>query len=269
MQEFIQAGVLGLVQGLTEFIPVSSSGHLILTREVLGWNDPGVAFDAVLHLATLLAVLIYFRADWMKLLKTFRHYRAPKTPILDKKLLMYIGFTTIPGAVIGATMKDSIETVTRHLVPVAILMIAAGIMFIIIERISKPTKPLSRMNSYNAWSIGIAQALAIIPGISRSGATIATGIYNGFKRADIAKYSFLASAPIILLAGGYGLAQTLLAGGSYNWPVLGVAFVVAFLSGLMAIRFMMIFLSNHNLVPFAWYRFALGGGLLIYHFFLK
>lgn len=263
-----QAGILGLVQGLTEFIPISSSGHLIIAREFLRMEDPGNFFDAILHLATLLAVLIYFRREWWQMLTVARHKGGTKNVLAaDRRLGRLILLATIPGLVTGYLGNGWIAHNFRSLLPVAILMVGMGIIYLLIERKLKPPKQSRPLTNFSALNIGLAQAIAIIPGISRSGATMLGGRYMGLTRENAARFSFMMAAPVIAVAGGYGLYQAIAGGmiGNDYWFWL-TSFVFSAISGLLVIRWLLKFFQKHSLDNFAYYLIVVGSGLIIYYF---
>lgn len=262
----LQAIVLGLVEGLTEFIPVSSTGHLVLVRELFGWEDQGLFFDMVIQLATLFAVIVYFWKDWVSFAKAI--FQKPQLVVrrADKearRLAIAILIANIPTVVAAGILIKFIQTDARQTVYVAALTLLVGILFLVIERISRPQRDLSKLTIYDTISIGLAQAAAIIPGVSRSGATISAGIYQGLKREEAARFSFLVGSPAILLSGGYSIFKFLKSPASVDWIALAIAFAVAFVSGYLAIRFMLSFLKTHDLKPFAYYRIVVGALLLL------
>ena len=266
-----QAAILGLVQGITEFLPISSSGHLIVARELLHLNDPGIFFDAVLHLATLLAVLIYFREDWWQMLFSNKTKSASKKILVaNRRLLWLIILATIPGLIVGLVGSNWIESHWRSLVSVAALMIVMGLVYLIFEKFIKLSQSRKNLTSWDALSIGLSQALAILPGISRSGATLLGGMYVGLSRAEAARFSFLMAAPVVAAAGGYGLYESLVAksvSGDYGFWL--VAFVASFISGLLAIGWLLKFYQKYSLKGFAYYLVIAGLGLLAYHFLIR
>ncbi|MBU2464617.1 MAG: undecaprenyl-diphosphatase UppP [Candidatus Edwardsbacteria bacterium] len=266
--EYLQAAILGAVQGLTEFVPVSSSGHLVVVRELFHLPDQGLAFDAVLHLATALAVLIYFWADWESMITNFFTRRQVREAKQARKLLSLIIVTTVPAIGAGLLWAGYLEAQLRNITIVASLMILTGLFFILIERISKPHRDLNKLTFFDALSIGLAQALAILPGISRSGATIMTGMYHGLKRDTAARYAFLAAGPIVVLAGFYSLWQLFSAPVSNIEIVeLAIGFITSLLVGLVAIHFLLSWLKQNRLYIFAGYLILAGAGLIIFRLF--
>lgn len=267
MQTLIETAILGAVQGLTEFIPISSSGHLILVRELFGFADQGLAFDAVLHLATALAVLVYFWADWKNIFTSLFAFKPNRTSIQSRRLFILILATTVPAIGAGLLFASTIEEQIRTLLPVALLMIFTGIMFVVVEKVAETKKDISKMSFFDALSIGLAQAVAILPGISRSGVTIITGMYHGLKRETAARYSFLAAMPVVMLAGGYSFWQMLKAPEEIAYLPLAVGFATSFVFGLAAVHLLLTFLKHHRLYIFAWYMIVIGLALVALHYF--
>jgi len=260
IDHLIQAVILGAVQGLTEFIPISSSGHLIIVRDFLGIPDQGNFFDAILHLATLAAILIYFRLDWMHMISAWTNGNKVKRHTrLAKKLSISILVATVPALTIGWFANRWIEDTFRSLLTVGFLMIVVGLVFIVSEKMLKPRDDIKHLNWARALGIGLAQALAILPGISRSGATIVTGMYMNLKRDAAARFSFLMAAPIIAAAGGYSLYLAIQQGIIFNdWLFWLVAFLTSLGFGLLAIKFLLAFLKKYSLNVFAYYLILVG-----------
>ena len=266
--EYLQAAILGAVQGLTEFIPISSSGHLIIVRELFNLSDQGLAFDAVLHLATALAVLIYFWADWKNMAVSILTRRQVREAKQSRRVFGLIAVTTVPAIGAGLLWAGYLETQFRHLMIVASLMILTGLFLILLERIGRPRRDLHKLTFFDALSIGLAQALALLPGISRSGATIMAGMYHGLKRDVAAKYSFLAAGPIVLLAGMYALWKL------FSVPINGVEFIsltvgfaTSLLAGLLGIHFLLGWLKQNRLYIIAGYLIVVGIGLVVFSLF--
>lgn len=255
---------LGIVQGLTEFLPVSSTGHLIIAREWLGLHDSfGLAVDATLHLATALAVLIYFRKDIWELFLSFLKLMQRKEVVPQQKTLLFaLIIGTIPGVILGLLLNDFVETSFRSITIVALSLIAGSILFGMAEWIGKQNQTLTTRKGFY---LGLFQALALLPGMSRSGSVISGGLLFGLSREDAARFAFLLSFPIIIGAGGtkfLEIAHTG-AGGDFGFPLL-LASITAFLSGLAAIHFLITFLRKHTLYPFIIYRILLAAFLLLF-----
>jgi len=261
---FLEAVVLGLVQGLTEFLPISSSGHLRVVPALVGWEDPGAAFTAVTQLGTMAAVLIYFRSDLWRIGLAWT--RALWTPSLrgsqDVRLGWYLVAATIPISVIGLAFADQIETAVRDVRLVAVMLIVFGLVMAIADRVGTRAKSIDDVTPVDGVTIGAAQALALIPGVSRSGATISAGLFLGYRRADAARFSFLLSVPAVVLSGLFQL-RGLGDDGSPGWGPTAVATVVAFVSGYAAIAWLLRWLTSHTLTVFVVYRLVVGVALLV------
>ena len=250
---YTQGVVLGLVQGLTEFLPVSSSGHLILVPHVFGWPDQGLAFDAVMHLGTLAALLAYFRRELLGMV----------TGALSRRLAVLLVLATIPGALAGVVLEKLIESKLRS--PVLIAATTAGwaiVMWIADRRAAAasatPGDPLERVSLRQALAVGCAQALALIPGTSRSGITITTGLLGGFDRATAARFAFLLGIPITAGAGSLKALHLLKEGlPPGEAGPLAAALVTAFVSGWFAVWFLVSYLRTRSLRPFVVYRLLL------------
>ncbi len=245
-----QSLILGAIQGLTEFIPVSSSGHLILAREILGLDSPGgLAFDAVLQLGTALAVLIYFFKDFVGLIK--------------KPFLIAVLAGTLPALFLGILLEDVMNTVFRNSLLVALALVAGSILFFAAERAAK--QKTETIKTKQAWWIGCFQALALIPGVSRSGATISGGLLLGLKREYAARFSFLLSLPIIAGSGLKKLLNIVSEGGStFEFAPLVAGFLMSFFVGLICIRWLLRYLKHHSLLPFVIYRLILAVLIIIF-----
>jgi len=258
---FLSAIILGLIQGLTEFIPVSSSGHLVLGRAIFGIEAPGIFFDILLHLGTLLAVLLYFRKDLLNIVKGF-----PKNGHMVWMLL--IG--TLPAFLIGYLVAGKIEQIEHYPRLTAIFLILTGAVFLISERVykqkdKKKLRSEEQINYKDATVVGLVQSLALLPGVSRSGMTISAGMMMGLKRGQAARFSFLLSIPAILGAASYSTFKTVTENGglSFEWSYVA-GFLVAFASGYAAINFLLKYLQKKGLQVFAYYLFAVGTLLLIF-----
>jgi len=266
MHALIQPIVLGLVQGLTEFLPISSSGHLVIARDVLGWADQGALFDAVLQLASVMALSLYFRADIGNIIKGLNPKSVDPAATRSRRLFWLLVVSTVPVVAAGLLFPVLFEQTARGLLPIASMMIFVGLIFILVERIAKGRKSLTKLTFFDALAVGVAQMAALLPGVSRSGASIATGLYVGLKREESVHYAFLMGIPALLLAGGYALLQMEFGKVAVNWPILGMSFVVAFVSSLAAIWFMMQWFKRHRLYVFAGYRILFGIGLIVWYF---
>jgi len=246
----IQAIVLGIVQGLTEFLPVSSSAHLILVPWLLRWRDPGLAFDVVLHLGTLLALLAYYWRDWVDMGMSLVDGRQ-----MPRRLLFLLIVASVPGAIIGVLLEKQAETIFRSPVLIATTLALMGIALWAGDSIGSKKRKMEDITFVDALLIGLSQALAIIPGVSRSGATITTSRLLGIDRADAANFSFLMATPIIAGAGLLEARKLLHSGLTAD---LGWGFVASAIFSLLAIVGLLRFVRTHSYRPFAIYRIVLG-----------
>ncbi len=262
--DLIQAIILGLIQGLTEFLPISSSGHLYIVPEVMGWKDAGAGFTAVIQIGTLLAVLIYFRQDLAKTLstwfKSFGDAELRKTP--EARLAWGIVVGTIPIVVAGLALQDFIESSARNPFVVAGTLIFFAILLAIAEKVGSQRRKQEDFQVKDGLVMGLWQALALIPGSSRSGCTITGGLFSQFDRAAAARASFLLSIPAVTLSGIYKLIQERQALLTDGAATTITATVVAFISGYWAIAFLMKFLQTKSTMVFVVYRVILGGVIL-------
>lgn len=270
----VQAILLGIIQGLTEFIPVSSSAHLVLVPWALGWPAPNLLFDTMLHWGTLTAVVAYFWRDWLAIARGFFRSLAARGPWSrrpggrlaspESRLAWWIIIGTLPAMVLGVLFDDFFESLFGAPVAVAVFLLVTAVILTLSERLGQRTRPMDGMAAADAWTVGLGQALAIAPGISRSGATIAAGLARGLTREDAARYSFLLSTPIIF---GAGLKQLLDVAGSGTagtpWPAVVAGTLAAALSGYLCIRFLLAYLRRGKLYVFAGYCAAAGVAALI------
>jgi undecaprenyl-diphosphatase len=260
----MQALVLGLVQGLGEFLPISSTAHLILVPYFTGWPDPGLSFDVALHVGTLAAVIAYFWKDWLEIISSgFNRLKCDGIDGFRNELLFYLVIATIPGGLIGFLLEKKADRELRSPLLIACTLILAGFLLYWADRRSKGKKSVSDVGLKDALIIGCAQAVAIIPGVSRSGSTIIAGLFCQFKKIDAAKFSFLLSTPIIMGAAILKLPH-LFAGGLTAPLVTGILASAA--SGYLAIKYMIKFLSKFSYKAFFWYRLALGLIVLVSYF---
>lgn len=266
---FLDAIVMGLVQGLTEFLPISSSAHLLILGHFLPFaQDPGAAFTAITQIGTEAAVIIYFWRDIVRIIKNFflaLFGRIPRNDA-DARMGWLIIVGSIPIIVLGLIFKHQIETVARNLWLVATTLIVFGIILGIADAVGKKSKPLNQLTVGRGIIFGLAQALALIPGVSRSGGTITAGLFMGFTRAAAARYSFLLAIPAVLGSGLYELYSSLKDGtltATVGLPQTLVATAVAFVVGFGVIAFLMRWLSTKSFMPFVIYRILLGLTLII------
>ena len=262
----LEAIVLGIVQGLTEFLPISSTGHLRIVPAFLGWEDPGAAFTAVTQLGTMAAVLLYFREDLVRI--AFAWWRSvfdrPLRRELDARLGWYIVLGTIPIGIFGVLFKDQIETGARDLYLIGVALIVLGLVLLLAEKVGTRERSIEQIRTKDGFAIGFAQALALIPGVSRSGATITAGLFMGLDRPAAARFSFLLSVPAVVLSGLLELGTILSEDDEDGTGLLAlvVATLMAFVSGYAAIAWLLRFLSTHSTVIFVVYRVALGAVVL-------
>ena len=258
----IAAIILGFVEGATEFIPVSSSGHLIIVRHFLGLGDGGLAFDAVLQMATSCALLVYFWRDVMKIIKTAWFFITRKPIEQKEKTLLYaIVLGTIPAIIFGLLLEKSMDTIFRNIYLVALTLVLGSLLFWYAQRKGTHNKVLTVGKGIK---IGFYQCLALLPGVSRSGATISGGLLSGLTQEEAVHFSFLLSLPILFGAGLKKLLEVRgeLFSSSFGSSIL-LGSVVAFITGLIAINFLIKYLKNHNLNVFIWYRIVLAILLII------
>ena len=261
---WLQAIVLGISQGLTEFLPISSTAHTLVVSRLLGWPDPGAAFTAVTQVGTELAVVIYFRNDIARILKAWfaSLTRADQRTNPDAKMGWYVIIGTIPIGVAGLAFQSSIETTARNLWLVAASLIVMGVLLGLADRFAKHTKTEADLNTKNAILFGLGQALALIPGVSRSGATITAGLAMGYKRDVAARYSFLLAIPAVFASAAL-TAGDIATDDFVNWPATIVATIVSFVVGFFVIAGLMKYLQTRTFLPFVVYRIVLGSVLIV------
>jgi undecaprenyl-diphosphatase len=261
---WLQAILLGISQGLTEFLPISSTAHTLIISRLLGWPDPGAAFTAFTQIGTELAVVLYFRKDLVRIISawflSFTSKTVRATP--DAKMGWFVIIGSIPIAVAGVFFKDSIETTARNLWLVAGALIVMGIVLGLVDRFAKLTKEQSELTGRHAIYFGIGQALALIPGVSRSGATITAGLAMGFKRDMVARYSFLLAIPAVFGSAAF-TAGDISTDNFVNWPATIISTVISFIVGYFVIASLMKYLQTRTFLPFVIYRITLGSLLLV------
>lgn len=259
-----EAIVLGIVQGLTEFLPISSTAHLRIAPALFGWEDPGAAFTAVTQLGTMAAVVLYFRRDLTRIaLAWARSLHDPSLRgTIDARLGWYIGLGTIPIALFGVLFKDQIETGARGLYLMGVTLIAFGLILFAAERAGRRERDMESLSARDGALIGVAQALALVPGVSRSGATISAGLFLGLDRAAAARYSFLLSVPAVVLSGLFEL-KNIGSKGAASVPATVLATLFAFIVGYASIAFLLRFLVKHSTGVFVGYRLVLGVLVLV------
>lgn len=255
--------ILSIIQGITEFLPISSSAHLILPSAIFGWEDQGIAFDVAVHVGTLLAVMLYFRQDianltvgWIKSLGG-QHST-------DSKLAWWVILATIPAGLAGLLAADLIETFLRSPWVLAITTIVFGLLLWLADATAKQQVSMEQMNWRQALIIGLAQAVALIPGTSRSGITMTAAMLLGLDKVSAARFSFLLSIPIIVLSGGYQASKLLSEPTQYDISGILLGMVLSFISALICIHFFLKIISRMGMLPFVIYRLLLGIGLLVF-----
>lgn len=256
---FLPAILLGLTQGLTEFLPVSSSGHLVLAHQLFGSvTENDLAFDAILHLATALAVIVYFRADiWLLVHTVLRKLERLPVNERDFSLVLALIVGTVPAVVFGLLLETYMETLFRNPLLVAGVLVVGSLLFMLAEWVYLNRQRDDRIGLSKGFKIGLFQSLALVPGMSRSGASIAGGMLLGLSRVEATRFAFLLAVPVILGAGSKKFLELATTDAAVSWVVLGVGAVTAFVVGLLAIHFMLRFLRTHTLWPFIWYRIIL------------
>jgi undecaprenyl-diphosphatase len=264
--DLLQAIVLGTVQGLTEFLPISSSGHLRIVPAMFGWKDPGAAFTAVIQLGTMAAVVLYFRADLLRIAVTWlASLRDPSLRReLDARVGWYLILATIPISIFGLAFSDQIENGARDLYLIGVMLIVFGLLLLVAEKVSARERDLTNITGRDALIFGFAQALALVPGVSRSGATITAGLLLGFDRVAAARFSFLLSVPAVVLSGLFEMRHVVdgTAEGAVGVAPTAVATLLAFITGYASIAFLLKFLTTHSTAVFVGYRVALGAAVL-------
>jgi len=261
--EIRQAIILGVVQGLTEFLPVSSTAHLVLFPIFLGWKPNGLAFDVALHIGTLVAVFGYFRKDLLAILKG--GLRSLRKPDLagdpDQRMAWFLVVSCLPAVAAGLFFEDQVKTVLRHPLVIGVAMLVFSIVLLLAERVGARAKDLRSMGWREALMVGFAQALAIIPGASRSGVTMTAGLFGGLEREAAARFSFLLGSPIILGAAILE-GRHLLEDPNLSWSVVGAGILASGVSGYMCIRFLLRYLRENSTMVFIVYRLVVGAILV-------
>lgn len=264
--DLIQSIIIGLIQGLTEFLPISSSGHILILPAILGWPDPGAAFTAVIQLGTEAAVLIYFRTDLWNIATTWLDsLRKPeRRRELNARMGWYLIAATIPIGILGLAFEHQIETAARNLWLVGSTLILFGIVLGVADNVGSRRKDVENLSFRDGVLIGFAQSLALIPGVSRSGATISAGLFLGLNRAAAARFSFLLAIPAVVISGLFQLYGILSGEEAVGEPFINVviATLVAFVVGYAVIAWLLRYLSNNSYALFVGYRLLLGAGVL-------
>lgn len=253
----LQAVIYGIVQGLGEFLPISSTAHITLAPWLFGWEDPGLAFDVALHMGTLLAVVIFFWRDWINLI------RAGFTDIKSRegRLFWHIMLACIPGGIFGVLFEEQVETTFRNPLLIGVMLIVMGIVIYVADKYSRSEIALLDTGFRRSFLIGVSQAIAMIPGVSRSGITMAAGRALGIRREDAARFTFLLSTPFIFLSGVYKARD--LASISVDIVPFIIAIVTAAIVGAFSIKFILDYLKKKGFGIFAVYRFIIGAVVII------
>lgn len=262
MLDWFQVVVLSLVQGLTEFLPVSSSAHLILVPKFLGWPDQNLSFDIAVHVGTLIAVFSYFRNELKKMISDFAGSLIGQAWTKNSRLLWFIGLTTIPVGLVGLLGKHFIETHLRSPGVIAAATILFGIVLWLADKMGKQNREEDSLHWKDVVAIGCGQALSLIPGTSRSGITLTAGLMMGLTREAAARFSFLLSIPVILLAGGLETITLIKSEAQVEWLALGAGALLSAISGYICIHYFIKLLNSTGVLPFVFYRLLLGVCLL-------
>ncbi|WP_296605981.1 undecaprenyl-diphosphate phosphatase [Nocardioides sp.] len=265
MVDFLQAVVLGLMQGLTEFLPISSSAHLRIYPEIFGWGDPGAAFTAVIQIGTELAVLLFFRHDIWRIGKAWvlSLFRPEYRGHLDARMGWFIITGSLPIVVLGIALKDVIERDFRSLWLIGTTLIVLGLILGLADRIGGTDKTIKQISLRDAILMGFAQAAALIPGVSRSGATLSMGRLLGYEREAATRYAFLLAIPAVIGAGLFELKDVPDGDNLYGWGPTIVATIVSFVVGYAAIAWLLRYVTTRSYAPFVLYRVALGAATLV------
>jgi len=258
----MQVIILAIVQGLTEFLPISSSGHLVLVPVFFGWTDQGLAFDVAVHFGSLIAVMLFFRKDILALLHGSVQVLGGNVVTTEARMALGIALGTIPAALAGLMFVDWIEANLRSPAVIVVTLSGYAILMILADRLGRRNRNISDIRIKDAMLIGVAQALALVPGTSRSGVTITAAMALGFERQDAARFSFLLAVPVILLASVYSLIDLLRTEATVPWGQLAIGVVVSAIVAYLSIEFFMRFVSRIGLLPFAIYRMILAAVIL-------
>lgn len=261
----LQAAVLGVVEGLTEFIPVSSTAHLKIVPKLLGWGDPGASFSAIVQIGAIVAVLLYFRRDLWNFIRAWFTglVDADARQTLDYRMAWYVIFATIPIGIAGFLFQDAIEGGLRSMWVIAVTLIVVGLALLAAEQVGTERKDEAQTSWPDIIVIGLVQVFSLIPGVSRSGATISAGLFRGLDRVTATRFSFLLSIPAITAAGLFELAKEVTAGTTEDWTPTIVGTVISFFVAYASIAWFLRYVSSHTFRPFVVYRVALGVVLLV------
>lgn len=264
----LQAVILGVVQGLGEFLPISSSAHLVIMPWLFNFPDPGLTFDVALHIGTLISLLVYFWKDWINLTKAFFRSltKKPSAYDLQEKMIWFLIIGTIPAAVAGVFLEDYAETIFRTPVLVATMMAVMGLILLIADRAGKKEKNMEGITFWDSLVVGISQALALVPGTSRSGVTITAGLFRGMDRPTAARFSFLLSTPIVAGAAVLKLKDFL---HSHIDAISITGIVVSAVVGYLSIKYMLYFLQRYSYRVYVWYRWIFAAVVFAFVFLRK
>jgi len=258
--DFLRSAVLGLLQGLTEFLPISSSAHLAIFPKFFGWSDPGAAYTAVVQIGTEIAVVLYFWRDiwtigsgWVRGVFSKEARQAP-----EWSMGWFVIIGSMPIVLLGLALESLIDRQFRNLWVIATMLIVLGIVLGVAERVGRRTRPIEQLTWTHAVALGLAQAAAVVPGVSRSGATISMGLLLGYERAAATRFAFLLAIPAVVGAGLYKLKDVPGGENAYGWGPTLIGTVVSFVVGLAVIHWLLQYVSKHSYAPFVVYRIALG-----------
>lgn len=266
--DIFQSIILGIVQGMGEFLPISSTAHLILAPYFFNWSDPGLSFDVALHVGTLVAVVAFFWRDWLEIFSAASNNIFHTNYKLEAKsypasLLWLLVIASVPGAIFGFFLDDYAEHAFRNPLLIAFTLSFVGLILYLVDKYAKHNKDIKNISIKDAILIGFSQAVAIIPGVSRSGATMTTGLALGLSREQAARFSFLLSTPIIFGAAIFKIPELFAVG--ITMPIL-IGILAAALSGYLAIKYMLKFIQKVGYAPFFWYRLALALVIMVVYF---
>lgn len=262
--DFLQTLILAIVQGITEFLPISSSAHLILTSQFLGWKDQGVTFDLALNVGTLLAVVIYFRKDVATIIRDTLASIIQRKTVGTSKLGWLLALATIPAGLFGLLLMDIVDTHLRSPWVILLTTVFYAILLWLSDKYGKKVKAMEAMNLKNAMMIGGAQALALIPGTSRSGITITTALFLGYDFQTASRFSFLMAIPVIFLATAVKITDDALSLDNLPWGSFILGCAISFVTAMLAIHYFLKWLNRWGMTPYVLYRLALGGVILAF-----
>ena len=254
-----QAILYGIIQGITEFLPVSSTAHLTLLPWVAGWNDPGVSFDVALHIGTATAVILFFIKDWVRIVKA----GFPSPHSRDGKLFWLVVLATIPGGIAGVLLDKYMSEIRNPLL-ISVMLIVMGVFLYVADKVGKNETDLENITVKKSFAVGLSQVLAVIPGVSRSGITMTVGRFAGITRESAAKFTFLMSAPIILADALYHAKDML--GSQINTVPFVVAILTSAIVGSLSIKFLLKYLKTKGFSIFTIYRFVFGAFIIVLFF---